>query len=165
MSGYVQTLQFMRPFTVYMLTATDELEVYMHISGDTIIPALVLDEHDLGGQLERSAAEVGWWSRLAAQCDRVVQAKERRYAAWKAKLRLENAGVVLESTGKKPTVAQLDDLYRMHEDYHAIGRTLEEVREALKSCEGIRNAFEAKRELLQKTIWRGMDGTLGGSAI
>lgn len=165
-SQYVQTLQNMRPFTAYLIDeATDELVPYMRIEGPTLIPAVTIMEHDLGGQCERATAELAWWSRLEAQCERVVQHQERKYAIWKSRFRLDHAGDQHPVTGKKVTLAQLEDLYRIEPEYTAINRRLEEVKEAAHSCKGVVDAFRHKVENLRKWVWRARDQSLQGLSI
>lgn len=164
-SEYVKRLEQMKPFVVSEVGPDGELTPYLEIRGEQIIPAVVISEHDLGGQVERVSAEIAWWSRLAAQCDVVVQYKERKYAIWKSRFRLDHAGDEHPTTGKKVTLAQLEDLYRVSDEYSAINDELERVREALRSCEGVVEAFRAKRELLMRTVWRAQDGSLHGLQI
>jgi hypothetical protein len=165
-SEYMKVLQQMRPFTAYLIDeATDELVAHMRVEGSTLIPAVSISEFDLGGQCERVTAEVAWWSRLEAQCERVVQHQERKYAIWKSRFRLDHAADEHPATGKKVTVAQLEDLYRCHEEYTPIHRRLEEVKEAAHSCKGVVAAFRAKRENLHKWVWRASDQSLTGMSI
>lgn len=157
---YVAALRTMRPFTVYEIGPNDELTVWMHVEGANIIDAVVIDVHNPGPQAERVGAEIAFWTRVSSQCDRVVQVCERNYAVWKSMFRITKAREMAEAGEKKPTQAQLEDLYRIDPGYAAINRALEEAKEAAASAQGIVAAFKAKREMLGRELFRANDGSL-----
>lgn len=160
-SDYLSALQGMPPFTVYTV-GEQGLEVYCEIRGEDVIPALWISDYDLGGQCERSAAEVAWWSRIAAQCERAHDWAKRDYARWKSQFRIDHAADEHPTTGKKVTQAQLEDLYRVDPGYEAVNALVEETREAAESARGIADAFRAKRENLSRWVWRARDQSLQG---
>jgi len=163
-SGYMQFLQTMRPFTVYVI-GQDGLDVHLVVEGVALVTAVSILDYDLGGQCERVTAEVAYWSRLEAQCERVVQYQERKYAVWKSRYRLDHAADEHPTTGKKVTAAQLEDLYRCDPEYAVINSLLEELKEAAHSCKGVVGAFRAKRENLHKWVWRAGEQSLTGLSI
>ena len=156
---YIAALMNIKPFSVYEITP-EGLREYLRVTGESVIPAVAISEHDLAGQAERVSAEIAWWSRLHAQAERAAHYCEREYAAWKSKFRLAHVGEVLESTGKKPTAAQLDDLYRVDPEYAQHNSRLEETREAATACKGVLDAFKAKRDIISRELYRANDGSL-----
>lgn len=158
-ANYVAALMRIQPFTVHEISG-DVLKPYMTVSGETLIPAVTISEHDLAGQAERVSAEIAWWSRLHAQAERVVHFSEREFAIWKSTHRLEHAGDILPATGKKPTAAQAEDLYRTDPEYRVQNERIEAAKEAMSSCKGVLDAFKAKREMLARELFRANDGSL-----
>jgi hypothetical protein len=150
----------MQPFTVFEIVEGKSVRPYIVVEGGPLIEAVRISQHDVAGQAERVSAEIGWWSRLHAQAERVAQFAEREYAIWKAAFRLEHAGVVLESTGKRPTIAQLEDLYRTADGYRTQNAFLEEAKEAAASARGVVDAFKAKRDIISRELYRANDESL-----
>ncbi len=118
-------------------------------------------EADLQTQIQEVTAQIQFWGRCEASCERVVQYAERQLRVWKA-------GRVLEMTAppvgedkvvgwKKPSIATMEATYRQASDYADLSQKIEIAREALTATKHVREAFQIKARMMQQYVRRSLD--------
>lgn len=154
---YVQRLQNMSPFNVYVVNADGSVAPWYEVTGE-IVKDVVLREDALALQVASIASQILHWGRHAAQCKRVWEIEERQYRVWRAKKILDLSTPPTDDKGwKKPTESVIEATYQAHPEYSAYYARTERAEEAYNASMAIVEAFKAKRDMIKATVVRAHD--------
>lgn len=162
---YVQRLQNLPSFDVLQVDPTGVVKPWYTVQGATIVQDLIIREADLALQVQTVAAQVGHWGRIVAVAKRVHAMREREYRVWKASCFLDAMTPPLKASvakgekleWKKPTVAEMEAMYRTRPEYSTLNQEVERAEEAYNAASVVLDAFRVKRDALKIAVGRAMD--------
>lgn len=159
---FITRLSNLNPFNIYAIHAGGEIKPWYEVTG-AIVKDLVIDEVQLGTQVQTISAQVTHWGRLAAQAKRVWEIEEREYRRWQSYQILQMieppADAAARKEWKKPTEAVMEATYRTQPDYVKHQERIERAEEAYNACIAIQEGFKAKRDMLMRYVVRYRDET------
>lgn len=131
---------------------------WYNVTGD-IVYAVALREADLETQIEELTAQIQFWGRMEALCERALEWHERALRVWKGHrfemLKTMPVGEDLKGW-KKPTDKEVEGIYRNEDDYQRLNCLIDEAREALTSTKYVREAFQVKAQLVKNYVRRSL---------
>lgn len=145
----VQRLQNMAPFNIYKINDDGTVEPWFRVTGQSVIPEIVLSEVGVGEQLQSVTAQIAYWGRLAAQAKRVWDVEERNYRIWRSTMWL-----MYKQDEIKRTEKEIDNVIRTQPNYQTWYSKVERAEEAYNSAVAIREAWKAKREVMKSAVYR-----------
>jgi hypothetical protein len=125
-----------------------------------IVFAVALREADLETQIEELSAQIQFWGRMEAVCERALEWHERKLRVWKGAIfeRLKKPPLGEDLKGwKKPTDKEVEGIYRQDSDYTFLSSKVEEAREALTSTKFVREGFQIKAQMIKQYVRRSID--------
>lgn len=155
---YVMRLQNLEPFNIHSLDQEGEPVPWYEVLGPQTVQDLVIRESDLAIAVQTVSAQIAHWARLSAQALRIVHINQRKYAVWKAKKSLEIIQKAKDEGEKKPTKDEVEKTYRLDPEYAEVNVAIERAEEAYNAAEGYVDAFKAKKQMLERFVWRARDG-------
>ncbi len=140
---------------------------WYEVTGKEITNTVALREEDLNVQITSLSAQVAFWGRMVALCERVVSWEERSYRVWRETERLQLFDDPIETTDakgevklKKRTVAQVDAAFRTLPEYGEHYDRIDRAKEALTATKAVAEAFQAKKEIARTAVRRSIqDGS------
>lgn len=126
----------------------------------TIVFSVALRDADLETQIEELSAQVQFWGRMEAICERAVEWHERALRVWKGAqtIALKSPPVGEDLRGwKRPTDKEVEGAYRNRDEYQVLSEKIDEAREALISTKFVREAFQTKAQLAKQYVRRSID--------
>jgi hypothetical protein len=118
-------------------------------SSEHLIPAVTIDSTDLVGEAASTSAFVLYWGQEAARARRFHARVEAAYRSWRDRMWLELKAKPVEETGKYPTDAQCEKLYRTSPDYGVWRGRLDDAQESAEMAEAVYEAFKTKKEMIK----------------
>jgi hypothetical protein len=165
---YIQRYQNLEPFSIYSIDSEGAVTPWYSVDG-SIIQDLVLNEQNVGLQVQVIGSQIMHWSRMSAQCKRVWEIEERNYRVWRSKMQLEilrepadgeeKPGWTKTAKGepKPPTKERSEAMYRAHPEYVQHQSRIERAEEAYNAAYGVLDAFKAKRDMLKLVVRRNQE--------
>lgn len=170
LDAYVARFENMPGFTLYSVTPDGKLaRPWFKVEPTDVVRSLVIDETNLGNQVQVVTAEIQKWGRFIAQAKRVWELQERGYRAWRSQFFLdantapdgddEKPGWTRTAKGepKGPSISTVEALYRTAPEYHSWQILVEEAEEVFNSVTSIYEAFKAQRDMLKHFAYRNRD--------
>lgn len=159
---FITRLSNLNPFNVYAVHPGGEVKPWYEVTG-AIVKDLVIDEVQLGIQVQTIAAQITHWGRLAAQAKRVWEIEEREYRRWRDSVVLEMveppANPEDAKGWKKPTETIIEATYRTRPEYVQWNQRTERAEEAYNAALAVQDGFKAKRDMLMRYVARYRDET------
>lgn len=149
----IQWLQHAQSWHVPQFNADGHPEPWMEWHQSKVICDLVINPSDLQSQVEALPAQVQFWGRMVATCERAVTYHERRFRVWKSQRYYHYRS----SEGKKPTEKEIEAKYRSEKDYESHQLKIDQAKEALAASKACYEGFRSKRELVRGNIKRSID--------
>ena len=146
------------PWNVHQIV-NDEASPWFQVDS-SIVNDLVIREYDLATQIEAVPAQVQFWGRMLALCERVHALREREYREWRDRTSLDIWGGVLapddvpEGVLKKLSEKKVDQIIRTRPEYREYYARTEAAKEALESTKHVFNGFRAKQSLMESSSVR-----------
>lgn len=157
---YIARLSNLNPFNVHAIKPDGEVVPWYEVTG-AIVKDLVIDEVQLGIQVETISAQITHWGRLAAQAKRVWEIEEREYRRWRDYQILKQVEPPTDPQARKewkrPTETILEATYRTHPDYPKHQQRIERAEEAFNASIAVQDGFRAKRDMLMRWVVRYRD--------
>lgn len=173
LNEYIARFENMPNFNIHAVSQDGmRASPWYEVQATAIVRELVLDEINLGGQVQIITGEIQKWGRLLAQARRVWQLREREYRAWRSQFFLDSlkwptpdkedelpAGWTKTAKGdpKPPTKEAVEALYRVHVDYAKHQVAIEQAEESYNAVDAVYEAFKAKRDMLRHFAYRSRD--------
>lgn len=152
MDAIIQRLQNMGIFNIHSVEIDGTTAPWYDVTGE-IVRDLVIQESDLATQVETISAQIAHWGRMAAQCKRVWEIKERELRVWKNQQILSKLTPPKDDKGwKKPTQQLLEASYRADPVYSQLHVEVERAEEAYNAAQAIQDGFRAKRDMLRAAV-------------
>jgi len=133
-------------------------------TADLLLPQLTVNATDLVSEAATCAAFVLYWGITASQARRFAAQVEASYRSWRDQLFLKLKSIPLEATGKPPTDAVAEKMYRTDSEYGDWSQRKDDAQEGAEMAEAIHEAFKAKKELIQ-AMGRIMHDEAGGAYL
>jgi hypothetical protein len=134
-------------------------EPWYNVSGE-IVYAVALRDADLETQIEELSAQIQFWGRMEAICERAVEWHERALRVWKGarikELKSPPLGEDLKGW-KRPTDKEVEGAYRNEDEYQRLYAKIDEAKEAATSTKFVREAFQIKAKMVDKYVRRSID--------
>lgn len=125
-----------------------------------IVFAVALRDADLETQIEELSAQIQFWGRMEAVCERALEWHERQLRVWKGAIfeRLKKPPPGEDLKGwKKPTDKEVEGIYRNDGHYQTLSTNVEAAREALTSTKFVREGFQIKAQMVKQYVRRSID--------
>lgn len=152
MDAILQRLAKVPEFVVHDLLNDDSVVIDFVLPTREVVNDLLLNEHDLIGQVQVIPAEIMNWGRLVARAKRIWEVTERGYRIWRDGMYLELADV--ETGKKKPTEAFIQATIRVMPAYREWYQRIEQAEEEYNFLTAILNGWRSKRKLVRKAVVR-----------
>ncbi len=144
----VQKFQNMPPIQIDAIMEGGDIHGWFTVNPSDIIPSLVISQ-DTMAEAAGTAAEILYWGRLVAHCQRVWEIRQRNLRTWKAERYLSEVDLAESKKEKKPSDKLIEAKYRVHPEYNNINHLTEKAGESFSGVQCILDAFKAKRDLLR----------------
>ena len=172
---YIARMENIPSFNIHSVSADGmESNPWYEVKSSSIVRDLVLDEVNLGHQVQIITGEIQKWGRLLSQCKRVWELSERNYRTWRSRFVLDQMqppagtgkGVYEDKDGwtltakgepKSPTKETVEALYRVHSEYQQQQVLIERAEESYNATNAVYEAFKAKRDMLKQVAYRHRD--------
>jgi len=153
----IARIQNMHPFNIWQVKPDGSIEPWYEVTG-AIVRELVIDENNLGEQVQIVGAQIGQWHRYASLCKRVWEITERHYRVWRDTTTLELLDPQNKPADwKKPTEKIVSATIRTLPEYTKHYEAQERAEEAYNSALGILEGFKAKKEIMRATVVKATD--------
>ena len=152
LDAIIARLQQLQSFNVHAVNPDGSVSPWYEVTGDKIVPDLVIQEADVLEQVQTISARIMHWGRMAAQCKRVWDITCREYRVWRDKLHLEQ--LIAAGDGKKPTDKVIQATIRAHDQYPVHYMRMERAEEAYNAATAVLDGFRAKKGMLTAAAYR-----------
>lgn len=164
LDAIIARLQTMQPFPIQAIDISGNVHPWLIVDGHAIVPDLVINPHTLREQVDTVAGSIIHWGRMAAQCQRVWEVREREYRGWRSPIELECHRHGIPGVDKI-TEKLIEVYYRTLPEYNEFQQRVEEAHEAFNAATAVLEAFKAKKDMLRSDIYRSRDGSLQRGSI
>lgn len=164
LDAIIQRLQMMQSFPIYAIDPHGNVEPWLIVHGPAIVPGLVINPHNLREQVDTVAGSVMHWGRMAAQCQRVWQVRERHYRHWRSTVELRCLSEGIPGLSKV-TQGAIESYYRTLPEYATHQSLVEEANESFLSAEAVLEGFRAMKDMLRSDVYRARDGSLQRGSV
>lgn len=160
MEQHVARLSNVPSFNVWQIGPADKIEPWKEFTGDLLVQDLVIHESALANDVGSVSVQIAHWGILEARAKRIWEVVERRYRMWRDGMVMKmSTAPTGDDKWKRPPEYLIEASYRTHKEYGVWQQALERAEEAYNCARVVREAFQAKRDMLRVSVTRAYDSS------